>query len=215
MARDGEDNDEERWLAAANDAWRRACAEPSPFRRDALFEETAAAMVRAMSQTVRAYCLRHANGDATRAADLAQESFITFWRMLPRFEGRSSLKTFLIGITHNICRHDRRDGLRSDARMARDGDALIEELGGELGPLPDERLAAHEQQAALRVALQTLDARDTWLLWSRAVDQLGYAELLPDYQARFGAHITTTAGLRTAFFNAKRRLLEALRGGAE
>lgn len=213
MVRAGEGKDDERWLAAAADAWRRACAEPSPFRRDALFEETAAAMVRGTSHAVRAYCLGHTRGDATRAADLAQEVYLTFWRTLPRFEGRSSLKTFVMGITHNVCRQDRRDGVRAIIREAREEEALIAALAPDLGPLTDEVMAMREQQVALRAALATLDARDTWLLWARVVDQLGYAELLPAYQAAFGDHIKTAEGLRTAFFHAKRRLLDALQGG--
>ena len=65
----------------------------------------------------------------------------------------------------------------------------------------------------MRAALMTLDRRDTWLLWARVVDQRSYAEMLPAYQAQFGASIATPEGLRTAVFHAKRRLLASLEGG--
>lgn len=211
--RGGENMDDEQWLATADQTWRHAKTEPNPFRRHALIEEAAAAVVRGTSRAVRTYCLSQTRGDEARAADLAQQTYLTFWRTLPRFEGRSSLKTFVLGIAHNVCRQAARDGARATVREARDDESLWLELGAELGPQPDEAIVARERQAALRAAMTTLDGRDTWLLWARVVDQLSYAELLPAYQARFGGHISTPEGLRTAFFHAKRRLLTALGGG--
>jgi RNA polymerase sigma-70 factor (ECF subfamily) len=217
-ARGGENMDDEQWLATADDAWRRANAEHNPFRRHTLVEETAAAVVRGTSRAVRAYCLTQTRGDAAHAADLAQQTYLIFWRTLPRFEGRSSLKTFVLGIANNVCRQATRDGARASAREAREAhneDLLWGELAAELGPRPDDALVAREQQAALRAALTTLDHRDTWLLWARVVDQQSYAEMLPAYQGQFGAHIATPEGLRTAVFHAKRRLLAALEGGGQ
>jgi len=220
-ARGGEDMDDEQWLVTADDTWRRANAEPNPFRRHTLVEETAAAVVRGTSRAVRAFCLTHTRGDAAQAADLAQQTYLLFWRTLPRFEGRSSFKTFVLGIAHNVCRQASRDGARASAREAREahkphnGELFWGELAAELGPGPDETLVAREQQAALRAALTTLDRRDSWLLWARVVDHLSYAEMLPAYQAQFGASIATPEGLRTAVFHAKRRLMAALEGGGQ
>lgn len=212
---------DERWLAIAEDTWRKASAEANAFRRHALFEETAACIVRGTTRSIRAFCLSQSGGDPARADDLAQQTYLTLWRTLPRFEGRSSLKTFVHGIAHNICRDANRAKARAHDRGAHrphhsDHDELIwHELAAELSPRPDEALVRQEDVNALRLALTRLEPRDTWLLWAKVVDQQSYAEMLPAFRAEFGTQINTAEGLRTAFFHAKRRLLAALEGGPE
>ena len=44
--------------------------------------------------------------------DLVQEALVLFVRALPRFEGRSSVETYLYGICVNVVRHSERAGAR-------------------------------------------------------------------------------------------------------
>lgn len=51
----------------------------------------------AIARLVRGY-----ERDAGRAEDLAQEALVAIWRALPTFAGRSSLKTWVLAIAHNV-----------------------------------------------------------------------------------------------------------------
>jgi RNA polymerase sigma-70 factor (ECF subfamily) len=62
-------------------------------------------------------------GDSEEARDVAQEVFLQVHRMLGRFEGRSSLKTWIYRITVNQC-HNRR---RLWSRRRRDREAALDE----------------------------------------------------------------------------------------
>ena len=50
--------------------------------------------------------------DRARAEELAQDVFVRMWQVLPRFDGRASLSTWLYAITRNTCL----SALRYDAR---------------------------------------------------------------------------------------------------
>lgn len=53
--------------------------------------------------------MRHlTRGDHARADDLAQETFLQAYRGLKRFQGNSSLATWLLGIAHNCFRNAQR-----------------------------------------------------------------------------------------------------------
>ena len=82
-------------------------------------------------------------GDVEEARDVAQEVFLQVYRTLGRFEGRSSLKTWIYRIVVNQC-HNRRRWWR---RRARDRSRPIDEL------------TAAEDAAARRQAGRGLRAR--------------------------------------------------------
>ena len=44
-------------------------------------------------------------GDREEAMDATQEAFLRAFRALPRFRGEASLRTWLYGITLNVCRN--------------------------------------------------------------------------------------------------------------
>ncbi len=62
-------------------------------------------------------------GDPEEARDVAQEVFLQVYRMLGRFEGRSSLKTWIYRIAVNQC-HNRR---RFWHRRRRDREEALDE----------------------------------------------------------------------------------------
>lgn len=60
-------------------------------------------------QSAVRHFLRHlTRGDAALADDLAQETFVTAWRSLARFDGSAAFSTWLLGIAHNHWRNARR-----------------------------------------------------------------------------------------------------------
>lgn len=63
------------------------------------------------------FCVRRIGAD--RAADAAQETFVTAQRTFRRFRGDSSPLTWLLGIAHNHCRRaSRRDAARPTVELA-------------------------------------------------------------------------------------------------
>ncbi|MFO0749801.1 MAG: sigma-70 family RNA polymerase sigma factor [Myxococcota bacterium] len=195
-----------------DELWRTAMAEPSPFVRAELFERAATVLIASCGGELRHFCARALEGDMVRAEDVAQRACMTFWKVLPRFAGRSTLKTFLFGIAQNVCRRARRDEGRASRLTATYEELIRDEVHPDDLVAVDEARERRERARLLEDALARMDERDAWLLRARFVEELGYGDMLPRYQRRFGAHITTPEGLRTAFFHAKKRLESKLGG---
>jgi RNA polymerase sigma-70 factor (ECF subfamily) len=140
---------------------------------------------------LQAHCYRML-GSAPDAEDALQETLLRAWRALPRFEGRSSLRSWLYRIATNVClkqieRRPRRVlpvdyGPPSDPHGA-PGAPLVESVW--LDPYPDEAIedglgspeARYEQRESVELAflaaLQHLPDRQRAVLLLR--DVLGYA----------------------------------------
>jgi RNA polymerase sigma-70 factor (ECF subfamily) len=142
---------------------------------------------------LRAHCYRML-GSAHDAEDALQETLLRAWRGLPRFEGRSSLRSWLYTIATNVCLKaiERRPRLvlPIDYGPAADphdgpGQPIVESVWVE--PYPDERLgldnalagpeARYEQRESIELAfiaaLQHLPARQRAVLVLR--DVLGFS----------------------------------------
>ena len=87
----------------------------------------AAALVRATQSDVWRLCA--ALGDPQSADDLTQETFLRAFGALHRFEGRSSLRTWLFGIARHVCADALRARRRRRVTLVRDADDL-EPVGG-------------------------------------------------------------------------------------
>ncbi|TQM31100.1 RNA polymerase subunit sigma-70 [Nocardia bhagyanarayanae] len=96
-----------------------------------------------------AHCYRMV-GSVHEAEDLVQETYIRAWRAYPRFEGRSSVRTWLYTIATNACvdtlSDHRRRVLPSGLRGAYRGPDAPPRLDGEAGlswlqPMPDALIA--------------------------------------------------------------------------
>jgi len=154
-------------------------------------EQAYAALVAEHRAALHAHCYRML-GSVADAEDALQEALLRAWRGLPKFEGRSSLKTWLYTITTNACLKaiERRPSrvLPFDFGPAGDphGDLdepLVESVWMEA--YPDERLMAgatepgarYEQRESVEVAfvaaLQHLPARQRAVLILR--DVLGFS----------------------------------------
>jgi RNA polymerase sigma-70 factor (ECF subfamily) len=150
-------------------------------------EAAFAALVEPHRRELRALCYRML-GSVDDADDALQEILVRAWRGLPRFEGRSSLRTWLYRIATNAClnRLERRpartvpfDFGPAAAPGEGPGELLDEALW--LGPYPDRFLADEDtgpEAAALRAesvelafvaALQRLPSRARAVLILRSV----------------------------------------------
>jgi RNA polymerase sigma-70 factor (ECF subfamily) len=132
-----------------------------------------------------AHCYRML-GSAEEAEDLVQETYLRAWRSYDRFEGRSSVRTWLYRIATNVCltaieRRGRRPLPSGLGAPAGDPEAPVV-TGAEvpwLQPFPDALLAGeYADPAAVAVsragirlafvaALQYLSARRWRICWAR------------------------------------------------
>jgi RNA polymerase sigma-70 factor (ECF subfamily) len=109
-----------------------------------------------------AYCYRML-GSPFEAEDAVQDTLIRAWRALERFEGRSSLRSWLYRIATNVCL-DMLDGRERRARPmdlgdARAPDGPIGEILPEvtwIEPLPDARVAPDGDPAAVAESRETI-----------------------------------------------------------
>ena len=122
-------------------------------------------------------------GDAEEAKDLAQEVFLQVYRTLGRFEGRSTLKTWIYRIVVNQCRNRRRwwRRRRQERSCPLEGLTPAEEARlAEAGPRtegPEERLQRREQDRAVRAALLRLSFEHRAVLLLREVEGLSCVEI--------------------------------------
>ena len=86
----------------------------------------AAALVRATQSDVWRLCA--ALGDRQSADDLTQETYLRAFGSLHRFEGRSSLRTWLLSIARRVCADAVRSRRRHRLTLVRE-DAELEALG--------------------------------------------------------------------------------------
>jgi len=153
-------------------------------------EDAYTALVTTHRPALHAHCYRML-GSVPDAEDALQEALLRAWRGLPRFEGRSSLKTWLYTIATNACLKaiERRPAKVMPVDFGPAGDPhggldepLVEKVW--LEAYPDDRLMAgvtepgarYEQRESVEVAfvaaLQHLPARQRAVLILR--DVLGF-----------------------------------------
>ena len=117
----------------------------------------AAALVRATQTEVWRLCA--ALGDRESADDLTQETYLRAFGALPRFEGRSSVRTWLLSIARRVCADAIRSRRRRRLTLVRD-DVELEALAGTDGA---DRLAEGSAVADLLVRLDP-DRREAFVL---------------------------------------------------
>jgi len=122
-------------------------------------------------------------GETEEARDVAQEVFLQVFRTLGRFEGRSTLKTWIYRIVVNQCRNRQRWWRRRrkdrscpiDALTPAD-EARLAEAGTRMEG-PDERLERRERARAVQSALARLSFEHRAVLLLREVEGLSCEEI--------------------------------------
>jgi RNA polymerase sigma-70 factor (ECF subfamily) len=148
-------------------------------------------------EAVRAFASR-LTGDPAIAEDLVHEVFVALPRVIKRFQGESSLRSFLTGVVINHARHH----VRSASRRR----AMLTKVGHEPAPESLSPESSASGQAFLVVLNRALD--------SLPLDQR-VAFVLCDVEERTAGEAAEIAGapeatMRTRLFHARRKLRVAL-----
>ena len=135
--------------------------------------------------------------------DVAQEIFLQVHRGAARFEGRSTVKTWLFGLALNVCRaHLRRERRSGINDLVRHDDGVLADLpSASLDPLMG--LERAERVALIREAMGALSATHRLILHLRETEEMSYAEMAHVLQVPIGT-------VRSRVHNARAALAQAL-----
>jgi RNA polymerase sigma-70 factor, ECF subfamily len=137
-------------------------------------------------------------GDESAAEDLTHETFVTLARIVRRFRGDSSLRTFLLSIAINHARHHLRGAKRRRAAHER-----LEIAPPPSSSSPETDLRRRQLAAALTRALDTLPLEQRVAIVLCEVEQRTSAEAARIVGVSEGT-------IRTRVFHGKRRLRQVL-----
>ena len=161
-------------------------------------QEAFAALVHAHQDAVYSLCYRM-TGNPAEAEDLAQESFLRFYRSLDRFRAGTPLRPWLHKITVNVCL----DALRRRKETPLSLDELPEgpppPHSPQREPTPEESCLSREVRLDVQSALLHLPGDYRAVLVLRYLEDLSYQEIA----AALGVPVST---VETRIFRAKRRL---------
>lgn len=158
-----------------------------------------------LAQIVRAG--RGAGLDPHQADEVAQATFVTFVETAPRFEGRSTVRTWLFGIFYRKVQEARR-GFAKDRRMD-DIDEVFEGRFDEAGhwstppAMPDASLAGDEVLGQIEECLETTPERQRMAFVLREIEELDTDEICKVLDV-------TSTNLGVMLFRARNRLRECL-----
>jgi RNA polymerase sigma-70 factor (ECF subfamily) len=152
---------------------------------------------------LHAHCYRML-GSVHDAEDALQEALLRAWRALPRFERRSSIRSWLYRIATNTCLDPIDYGPPSDPHGG-PGPPLVESVWVE--PYPDAPDASYEQRESVELAfiaaLQHLPARQRAVLILREVLGFSAKEVCESLE-------TTVASVNSALQRARKTIDEKL-----
>lgn len=117
--------------------------------------------------------LFHLTRDANIADDLTQETFISAWKQIENFNGRSSLKTWFYKIAHNKFI----DFKRTKDRIFKNIDRFKEETNTKLYPEPLDEMITDEQTRKLYNTVQKLKDSDQELIVLHYFQELSFREI--------------------------------------
>ena len=112
--------------------------------------------------------------DPEKARDATQETALRFLKLLPRFEGNSTLTTWSLGIAINVVREMRRKFAKPDTATGNAACGFAEQESPASGP---EAIASHGEQATLlRAGLSELPDRQREAIVLRFFEELSVEE---------------------------------------
>jgi len=153
-------------------------------------------MVAEHAPTVRAFARRLARGSHD-AEDIAQQAFFQAFAAWERFEGRSSVRTWLLRITVRVAARV----LAASERTAGPLDDVPVPRAREAGP--PAALAGSERAAAVQRAVESLAPRHRLVLGLFTVEGLSHAEIATVLECPLGT-------VWSRLHHAKRALARAL-----
>ena len=140
--------------------------------------------------SVYRFCARRVGGEL--AGDAAQETFLTAQRKLSKFDGRSSLLSYLFGIAHNQCRNlARKNRMEISYGESWNGHAEI----GEQAVIDRE---------TLRAAMRTLSKEHREVVVMHELEGLSYEEIAAILRIPVG---TVKSRLHHAFLALRQKLV--------
>ena len=119
-------------------------------------------------------------GFNSEAADeLVQNTWMTFLNVAPRFEGRSKIKTFLIGILHNKVREYRRDQRKHDHEEWNEFESRFDSSGHWVRAPKNPELMADTSQVMdqLQKCIDLLPQNQKLVFLLKEVEQLSTQEV--------------------------------------
>ncbi len=143
--------------------------------------------------------------------DAAQDVFLVVHRKLANFEGRSSIKTWLYGITRRVAKDYRRRALRKEKGLVSADGPIGSQLTSTQNS-PDENAARKQAAATLEAILENLDESRREVFVLAEMEQMTAPEIAEALSLNLN---TTYSRLRTAraeFEKAVARHLAALEG---
>ena len=105
------------------------------------------------------------------AAEVLNQVMLEVWRTAHRFEGRSKVQTWLLGITH----HKIIDSLRKSTRH--EGEEIPENLEDESGQSPLEQLSLSEHSVFIRKCIDKLSDNHRQVIHLAFFEELAYSEI--------------------------------------
>ena len=126
---------------------------------------------------VRRFLARMAGTDERDLDDLAQATFETALRAAKRYDGRSSVRTWLFGIANNVVRHHVRSEVRRKRLAVAAANEAAKDGAGASGESTPDLVLARERAARLHEAVLELPPK------LREVFVLVYLEGVPGAEA--------------------------------
>jgi RNA polymerase sigma-70 factor (ECF subfamily) len=140
--------------------------------------------------------------------DVVQEVFLVVHRRLAEFEGRSSLKTWLFGITRRVVRDHRRSARRKPAEPL----GVIEPA--DAAPNADARMTRDEEARLLHAMLDELDEEKREVFVLAELEQMSGPEIADALDVNLNTVYARLRAARAAFEQAVVRHQARARRGA-
>ena len=151
---------------------------------------------------IYAFALKKLN-DSQAAADIVHDVMIAIWKGASGFQGRSSLRSWILGIAHNKIVDHIRKSVRHDADELDESMNQTEDDSIEASPV--EMVQAAENNQFLKYCLEKLNDLHQQVVHLAFFEDLGYAEIAEIIGKPEGT-------VKTRMFHARQALKRCLQG---